>query len=75
MWFIEPTMNYFDLTLKKKQHEQEFLKKKIKKSLIYLLGNLRIESNLQNNPKILEILVSSSTLHQRERKEQLEIKS
>jgi hypothetical protein len=47
----------------------------IQKSLIYLYGNLRIESNIQTNPKILNILFSSRTLHQRERKKQLEIKS
>jgi hypothetical protein len=70
MWFIEPTIHYFDLKYKKKQLEQDFFEQIIQKSLIYLYGNLRIEYNLQNNPKILNIILSSSTLHQRERKEQ-----
>ena len=62
MWFIEPTMNDFDLTLKKKQHEQEFLKKKIKKSLICQYLHLRFKLKLLKNPNILKGLASGETL-------------
>jgi hypothetical protein len=39
---------------------------KILKSLICFNVNLRIKFNLQNDPKILKILVSENTPHERE---------
>ena len=41
-------------------------KNKILKSLICFNVNLRIKFNLQNDPKILTILVSGNTPHERE---------
>ena len=43
-----------------------FINPKTLDSLMYV--NLRIKFNLQNNPKILKILVSRNTIHQREKK-------